>query len=52
MKTILSTRFLLMPVVIAMAVAFSPVELNAQKKKNKEEEKIEGIDLFGNRLCS
>lgn len=44
MKTILSTRFLLMPVVIAMAVAFSPVELNAQKKKDKEEEISNEID--------
>ena len=31
-----------MPVVIAMTVAFSPVELKAQKKKDKEEEKTEG----------
>jgi photosystem II stability/assembly factor-like uncharacterized protein len=29
---------------IAMAVVLSPVELFAQKKKNKEEEKVEGVD--------
>ena len=45
MKTILSARSLLIPVMIAMAVCFSPVELSAQKKKNKEEEeKTEGIE--------
>jgi photosystem II stability/assembly factor-like uncharacterized protein len=33
-----------MPVVIAMAVVFSPVELKAQKKKEKEEELTDGID--------
>ncbi len=44
MKTITCTRSLLIPVVIAMAVVFSPVEVEAQKKKNKEEEKTEGID--------
>jgi len=27
-----------------MAVVFSPVQINAQKKKNKEEDKTEGID--------
>jgi len=43
MKTMKCTRSLLIPVVIAMAVVFSPAELNAQKK-SKEEEKTEGID--------
>jgi len=44
MKTILSTRSLLIPVVVAMAIILSPVELLAQKKKNKEEVTAEGID--------
>ncbi|MCK4992960.1 MAG: hypothetical protein KAS29_20825, partial [Bacteroidales bacterium] len=44
MKTTRCTRSLLIPVVIAMAVVFSPVELFVQKKKSKEEEKTEGID--------
>jgi len=44
MKTIKCTRSLLISVCIAMAVLFSPAELLAQKKKNKEEEKTEGID--------
>ena len=34
----------MIPAVIAIAVVFSPVQINAQKKKNKEEEKTEGID--------
>ena len=33
-----------MPVVIAIAVAFSPVGLSAQKKKDKVEVTTEGID--------
>ncbi len=44
MKTILCTRSLLIPVVLAMVVVFSSVELFAQKKKSKEEEKVEGLD--------
>jgi len=44
MKTIKFTRSLLLPGVLAMAVLFSPVELSAQKKKNKEQEKTEGLD--------
>jgi len=44
MKTILCTRSLLIPLCLAMAVIFSPVELFAQKKKSKEVEKTEGID--------
>ncbi len=44
MKTLEYPRTLLMPVCIAIALLFSPVELSAQKKKNKEEEKTEGID--------
>ena len=44
MKTMNCTRSLLIPVCIAMAVVFSPVELLAQKKKSKEEEKVEGLD--------
>ncbi|MBE9518260.1 MAG: glycosyl hydrolase, partial [Bacteroidetes bacterium] len=44
MKTMKYTRSLMIPVVITMAVLFSPVEVNAQKKKNKEEEKVEGVD--------
>jgi len=44
MKTIKCSRSLLIPVVIAMALVFSPVELSAQKRKSKEVEKTEGID--------
>jgi len=44
MKTTKCTRSLLISVMFAMAVLLSPVEVNAQKKKNKEEEKIEGVD--------
>jgi len=44
MKTIKCYRSLLIPVLLALAIVFSPVELGAQKKKSKEEEKIEGID--------
>ena len=44
MKTMNCTRSLLIPVCIVMAVVFSPVELLAQKKKSKEEEKVEGLD--------
>jgi photosystem II stability/assembly factor-like uncharacterized protein len=44
MKTMKYTRSLLLPVVIAMTVVFSPVKLFAQKQKSKEEVTIEGID--------
>ena len=44
MKTLEYSRTLLLPVCIAMALLLSPVELSSQKKKNKEEEKTEGID--------
>jgi photosystem II stability/assembly factor-like uncharacterized protein len=44
MKTKKCTGFLWIPVVIAMTVAFSPVDLSAQKKKEKVEDKTEGID--------
>jgi len=44
MKTIKCTRSVLIPICIAMAVLISPVELDAQKKKNKEAEKTGGID--------
>ncbi len=44
MKTLEYPRTLLLPVCIAMALLLSPVELSSQKKKNKEEEKTEGID--------
>ncbi|TFH27505.1 MAG: glycosyl hydrolase [Bacteroidia bacterium] len=38
------TGFSLLPLVFALAVLFSPVETSAQKKKNQEKEKVEGID--------
>ena len=52
MKITKSTRSPIIPVLIAMAVVFSPVQINAQKKKNKdkEEEKtlmIDSVSLSG-----
>ncbi|MCK5067876.1 MAG: hypothetical protein KAR16_10570 [Bacteroidales bacterium] len=44
MKHFSINRFALLPVVIAMALLFSPAEINAQKKKKNKEEKVEGVD--------
>ena len=44
MKDLSRRGFSLLPLVIAFVMLFSAVEISAQKKKNQEEEKIEGID--------
>ncbi|MDF1575780.1 MAG: hypothetical protein P1P86_11390 [Bacteroidales bacterium] len=44
MKTIKCNSSFWIAVCLAMALMVSPVDLNAQKKKNQEEEKTEGID--------
>jgi photosystem II stability/assembly factor-like uncharacterized protein len=44
MKHLSRTGICLLTFIMALAVLFSPVEISAQKKKNQEEEKAEGID--------
>jgi photosystem II stability/assembly factor-like uncharacterized protein len=44
MKRIRRNWSLVIPLVIALVVAFCPMQINAQKKKNKQEEKTEGIN--------
>jgi len=44
MKQTFSSRYTVFALLVSFAFSILPVDLDAQRKKNKEEEKVEGID--------